>query len=212
MPNATVRANARALPETTDADRRRIMRTFLALTGAVAASTVWNVGKTKAEETPNEGELVSLGQRLEKLTRERETAQSLRVEARARFEKIVPKHTPLIDRPELLQLQDLGQPHRPAQARSSCIDGATLADCVPSLRRRKTHRPSRRSRRRRSNPDMRSQPSAFGRLTSRFMTRRRAHSKSKPRPSRAREPRRLRCWASDRYGRGWNPISFTRAP
>ena len=39
MPNATVRANVRTLPETTDADRRSIMRTFLALTGAVATAT-----------------------------------------------------------------------------------------------------------------------------------------------------------------------------
>ena len=95
MPNATERANVRTLPETTDADRRSIMRTFLALTGAVATATVWNAGKTRAEETPNEGELVSLGKRLEKLTRERETAQGLRVEARARFEKIAPKGTPM---------------------------------------------------------------------------------------------------------------------
>jgi hypothetical protein len=100
MPNATVRANARTLPEATESDRRKIMRTFLALTGAVATSTVWNVGKTRAEETPNEGELVSLGQRLEKLTRERETAQSLRVEARARIEKIAPKGIPMKDIPD----------------------------------------------------------------------------------------------------------------
>ena len=100
MPNATVRADARTLPEATDADRRSIMRTFLALTGAVATATVWNAGKTRAEETPNEGELVSLGKRLEKLTRERETTQGLRVEARARFEKIAPKGTPMKDIPD----------------------------------------------------------------------------------------------------------------
>ena len=49
MPNTTVRADARTLPEATDADRRSIMRTFLALTGAVATATVWNAGKTRAE-------------------------------------------------------------------------------------------------------------------------------------------------------------------
>ena len=54
--------------------------------------------------------------------------------------------------------------------------------------------PSRRSRPRRSNPDMQPQRSAFGRLTLRFMTWRRVHSKSKPRASRARERWRLRCW------------------
>jgi hypothetical protein len=100
MTATTARAAARTLPEATNADRRNIMRTFLALTGAVATSTVWNVGKTRAEETPNDGELLSLGQRLETLTREREIAQSLRVEARARFEKIAPKGMPMEDIPD----------------------------------------------------------------------------------------------------------------
>jgi hypothetical protein len=79
-----------------DADRRNIMRTFLALTGAVATATVWNAGKSRAEATPNEGKLVALGQRIEQLTRERETAEHRRDEARACFEKIAPKGTPRI--------------------------------------------------------------------------------------------------------------------
>ncbi len=90
-----------ALPEEPNADRRSIMRTFLALTGGVATSAVWGVGKTRAEEAPNEGELVMLGRRLETLMRERETAESLQIEAAARFEKFAPKGKPTINLPNV---------------------------------------------------------------------------------------------------------------
>jgi hypothetical protein len=87
MPNATVRANAQALPETTNTDRRSIMRTFLALTGAAATSTVWSLRKAKAADR----DLVSLGRRIETLTQEREPANRDRVEAYSRFEQMGPK-------------------------------------------------------------------------------------------------------------------------
>jgi hypothetical protein len=87
MPNATVRANATVLPETTNTDRRSIMRTFLALSGAAATATVWGIRKAKAADR----ELVSLGRRIEELTHEREKPNRDRVEAYSRFEQMGPK-------------------------------------------------------------------------------------------------------------------------
>jgi hypothetical protein len=60
-------------------------------TPAMATAAQPPAASALTQEVPNEGELVSLGQRLEQLTRERETAKTLQGEARARLENTTPK-------------------------------------------------------------------------------------------------------------------------
>ena len=68
-----------------------IVSTPAMATPATLAAIAQPTASAPTQEASSEGDLVSLGQRLEQLTRERETAETLQGDARARLENTTPK-------------------------------------------------------------------------------------------------------------------------